>query len=90
MLPEPDSRGAALTVRYCVQCHNLPNPAMQQAAKWPAAVERMVARMRGQGNMGRLMHEMMAGVKAPARTRSACCSIPGVTLRRSGARWSRG
>jgi len=35
MLPEPRSRGAALTVRYCVQCHNLPNPAMHQAAKWP-------------------------------------------------------
>jgi hypothetical protein len=66
MLPEPDSRGAALTVRYCVQCHNLPNPAMHQAAKWPKVVERMVARMRGRGNMGRLMHDMMAGVKAPS------------------------
>jgi cytochrome c5 len=65
-LPEPSSRGAALTVRYCVQCHNLPNPAMHQAAKWPKVVERMVARMRGRGNMGRLMHEMMAGVKAPS------------------------
>lgn len=65
MLPEPNSRAAALTVRYCVQCHNLPNPAMHQAAKWPTVVARMVARMRGQGNMGRLMHEMMAGVKSP-------------------------
>ncbi|MGA7986044.1 MAG: hypothetical protein WCA01_12760 [Burkholderiales bacterium] len=66
MLPEPDSPGAALTVRYCVQCHNLPNPAMHQAAKWPKVVERMAARMRGKGNMGRLMREMMAGVRAPS------------------------
>jgi hypothetical protein len=66
MLPEPDSPGAELTVRYCVQCHNLPNPAMHQAAKWPKVVERMAARMRGKGNMGRLMHEMMAGLRAPS------------------------
>ena len=66
MLPELDSPGAALTVRYCVQCHNLPNPAMHQAAKWPKVVERMAARMRGKGNMGRLMRDMMAGVRAPS------------------------
>jgi hypothetical protein len=66
MLPAPRSRGAALTVRYCVQCHNLPNPAMHQATKWPRVVERMVARMRGRGNMGRLMHQMMGGVLAPS------------------------
>jgi len=65
MLPELDSRGAALTVRYCVQCHNLPNPAMHHAAKWQKIVERMALRMHGRGNMGELMHEMMAGVKAP-------------------------
>ena len=33
-LPEPASRGAQLALRYCVQCHNLPNPAMHHAAKW--------------------------------------------------------
>src|SRR5262245_26984009 len=65
-LPAPKSRGARLLVRYCVQCHNLPNPAMHQAAKWPAVFERMVVRMRGRGNMGELMHEMMAGVRAPS------------------------
>jgi hypothetical protein len=64
-LPEPDSRGAKLVVGYCVQCHNLPNPAMHHAAKWPAVVHRMVLRMEGKGNMGVLMAEMMAGVKAP-------------------------
>jgi cytochrome c2 len=65
MLPEPSSRGAQLTLRYCVQCHNLANPAMHDAKKWPAIVERMVLRMQGRGNMGKLMHEMMAGVVAP-------------------------
>lgn len=65
MLPEPGSEGARLNLRYCVQCHNLANPAMHEPAKWPAIVQRMVRRMRGEGNMGRLMSEMMAGVKAP-------------------------
>jgi len=65
-LPEPDSEGARLTLRYCVQCHNLPNPAMHHAAKWRGIVERMVKRMQGRGNMGTLMEEMMAGVKAPS------------------------
>ena len=36
-LPEPRSPGAALTLRYCVQCHNVPNPAMHHAAKWPVS-----------------------------------------------------
>jgi hypothetical protein len=65
-LPERDSPGAKLTLRYCVQCHNLPNPAMHHAARWPGVVERMVERMEGRGNMGTLMSEMMAGVKAPS------------------------
>jgi hypothetical protein len=64
-LPQPASRGAELVVQYCVQCHNLPNPAMHHAAKWPGIVERMVLRMRGRGNMGDLMKDMMAGVQAP-------------------------
>ena len=64
-LPEPGSEGARLTLHYCVQCHNLANPAMHHAAKWPAVVDRMVVRMEGRGNMGTLMSEMMAGVKAP-------------------------
>jgi cytochrome c5 len=65
-LPEPGSEGARLAQRFCVQCHNLPNPAMHHAAKWPAIVDRMVVRMEGRGNMGRLMADMMAGVHAPA------------------------
>jgi hypothetical protein len=65
-LPERGSRGARLTMQYCVQCHNLPNPAMHHAAKWPGIVERMVYRMEGKGNYGTLMFEMMAGVQAPS------------------------
>jgi cytochrome c5 len=64
-LPEPGSRGAQLSLRYCVQCHNLPNPAMHDAARWRGIVERMVLRMEGRGNLGNLMSQMMAGVKAP-------------------------
>jgi hypothetical protein len=70
-LPEPQSRGARLTLGYCVQCHNLANPAMHHAEKWPGIVERMVLRMEGRGNMGTLMSEMMAGVKAPAAEEKA-------------------
>ena len=70
-LPEPRSRGAQLTLGYCVQCHNLPNPAMHHAAKWPDIVERMVLRMEGRGNLGELMADMMAGVKAPAPAETA-------------------
>ena len=66
-LPEPGAAGAALTRRYCVQCHNLPNPAMHNAAKWPGIVDRMVQRMQGRGNLGPLMSEMMAGVSAPTQ-----------------------
>jgi cytochrome c2 len=65
-LPEPRSEGARLMLRYCVQCHNLANPAMHQAEKWPGIVERMVLRMQGRGNLGVLMSEMMAGVRAPS------------------------
>ncbi|TMH63429.1 MAG: hypothetical protein E6H57_17145 [Betaproteobacteria bacterium] len=64
-LPERGSSGAELTLRYCVQCHNLPNPAMHHAPKWPGIVERMVLRMEGRGNLGPLMSDMMAGVRAP-------------------------
>ena len=65
-LPEPKSAGAQLTMQYCVQCHNLPNPAMHHAARWRGIVDRMVPRMQGKGNMGKLMADMMAGVKSPA------------------------
>ena len=64
-LPEPRSKGAQLTLRYCIQCHNLANPAMHDAKRWPSVIDRMVVRMRGKGNLGALMTEMMANVEAP-------------------------
>ncbi len=71
MLPQPGSRGAQLELRYCVQCHNLPNPAMHHAQKWRPVFDRMATRMEGRGNMGRLMADMMAGVSAPSAEESA-------------------
>ena len=64
-LPEPNSRGAKLAVQFCVQCHNLVNPAMHHAEKWPRIVERMLPRMQGKGNLGPVMHELMAGMRNP-------------------------
>jgi hypothetical protein len=52
-------------VRYCVQCHHLPNPAMHDSSRWPHVVERMVKRIDGKGNMGGLMKEMMGDVATP-------------------------
>jgi cytochrome c2 len=65
-LPEADSPGARLVIGYCVQCHNLPNPAMHNAARWPGVVARMVPRMEGKGNLGKVMADMMAGVRSPS------------------------
>lgn len=64
-LPQPASEGARLTARYCVQCHHLVNPAMHTGERWKSVVERMVWRMRGNGNIGELMKEMMAHIRAP-------------------------
>jgi cytochrome c5 len=69
-LPEPGSRGARLVIGYCVQCHNLPNPAMHDAARWPGVVARMVPRMEGKGNLGKVMADMMAGVRSPSEDES--------------------
>lgn len=66
-LPEPASEGARLTARYCVQCHYLPNPQMHTADRWGPIVERMVWRMHGKGNLGEVMKEMMADIKAPTQ-----------------------
>jgi hypothetical protein len=44
---------------------------MHHAAKWRPTVDRMVKRMQGRGNLGALMSEMMAGVKAPSAPETA-------------------
>lgn len=64
-VPEPDSKGAELLGKYCVQCHYLPSAHMHSPQSWPAIVERMNWRMQGKGNMGTLMKDMMEDVKAP-------------------------
>src|SRR5476651_1237080 len=70
-LPEPAAPGARLVVTYCVQCHYLPNPAMHDAARWRSVVDRMVWRMEGKGNLGKLMQDMMAEVKTPGADEQA-------------------
>lgn len=70
-LPEPDSAGARLTLRYCVQCHYLANPAMHDASRWASVVRRMVPRMEGKGNLGKVMSELMEGVEAPSAADAA-------------------
>lgn len=82
-LPEPASEGARLTARYCVQCHHLPSPQMHAPARWTPLVGRMVWRMRGNGNMGALMKEMMTQVQAPSETEVAALTA---YLRRHGQR----
>jgi hypothetical protein len=82
-LPEPRSEGARLTARYCVQCHYLPNPQMHAPDKWTTIVVRMVWRMRGKGNLGGLMREMMDDVEAPTDEETAVLTR---YLRRHGQR----
>ncbi|HEX2829978.1 MAG TPA: sulfite exporter TauE/SafE family protein [Burkholderiales bacterium] len=65
-LPDASSPGARVMARYCVQCHYLPNPRMHTRERWTSVVDRMVWRMRGNGNMGAVMKDMMARVKAPS------------------------
>lgn len=69
-LPEPDSAGANLLVRYCAQCHQLPNPAMHTAEDWPRVEDRMVARERMMtgmhGMMGGMMRRGMRTIQAPS------------------------
>jgi mono/diheme cytochrome c family protein len=55
-LPEPDSPGAKLLVRYCSQCHNLPSPAMHSATEWPDITKRMFSRMSMMSGMMGMMN----------------------------------
>jgi cytochrome c5 len=44
-LPDSASRGAALTVEFCTQCHALPSPAAHGATDWPSVLRRMWLRI---------------------------------------------
>lgn len=70
-LPDAGSQGARLVALYCVQCHNLPNPAMHDARTWPKVVRRMVPRMEGRGNLGPLMADLMRAPGAGERAMAA-------------------
>lgn len=50
-LPEHNSHGAQLLIRYCTDCHNLPSPTMHSAGDWPAVSGRMFRRMKMMGGM---------------------------------------
>ena len=41
-IPEPESKGGGLYIKYCSQCHNLPNPAMYSSDEWGSVFDRMV------------------------------------------------
>jgi cytochrome c5 len=58
-LPEPDTPGAKLFVRYCSQCHNLPSPSMHTAEEWPAITARMIDRMKRMAQMPGMMRRGM-------------------------------
>lgn len=58
-LPDPQSKGAALLVSYCGQCHNLPSPKMHSTDDWPLRFEKMM-------DHAMLMSGASRGVKVPA------------------------
>ncbi len=62
-LPDSQSDGARLLVRYCAQCHDLPSPGMHTAQEWLPVVDRMNRRMQMMG--GRGMMRMMPDIQAP-------------------------
>lgn len=51
-LPAPNSKGAKLTVRYCMQCHNLASPSMHTAKEWKVVAGQMFRRMSSASTMG--------------------------------------
>jgi len=51
-LPDPKSQGARLLARYCIQCHDLPPPALHTSNEWPKVLARMEQRMGKMSRMG--------------------------------------
>lgn len=58
-LPDPQSKGAALFVSYCSQCHNLPSTKMHSSDDWPMRFEKMM-------DHAMLMAGTSPGIKTPA------------------------
>ena len=63
-LPETDSTGAKLIVRYCTQCHNLPSPSMHTTEEWTEVAQRMFNRLSWMSGMREEWMGMM-WMKAP-------------------------
>lgn len=66
-LPQPGSRGARLTARYCSQCHGIPYPRRHTADDWDGTVRRMLRRMDHMARMRGMMRRGMMAVEAPSR-----------------------
>ncbi len=54
-LPDPKSSGARLLARYCIQCHDLPPPALHASNEWPQVLARMEQRMEKMSRMGSML-----------------------------------
>jgi len=54
-LPDPKSSGARLLARYCIQCHDLPAPALHASNEWPKVLARMEQRMEKMSRMGSML-----------------------------------
>jgi cytochrome c5 len=61
-LPDPDSAGAALVIRYCSQCHNIPSPATHSKKEWVEVVNRMERHMEMMEGRG---HRKMRRITRP-------------------------
>ena len=60
-LTDPQSRGAKLLQRYCVQCHALTGPGRHTAEEWPAVLERMRMLM----DVSRRFRGLMGSIQMP-------------------------
>ena len=63
-LPEPNSLGAKLMQKYCIQCHDIFSPRMHSAEKWLSVFQRMSFHMQMMPR-GRKMGTMIK-IEAPS------------------------
>jgi cytochrome c5 len=58
-LPDPDSEGAILLVKYCSQCHGIPSPASHNSNDWIPVLRRMILMMERSNSIGMMGGRMM-------------------------------
>ena len=63
LLPDANSEGTKLLIKYCSQCHGVPGPGLHIATEWPDVVARMNHRMQMMSR-GR----MMMNIEAPSES----------------------